>query len=215
MFFRRPHPRASVRLRSMQSRWEFPVAIDSIFASLAVWCLCFLLAAAVVSDLNARRVSNQLVVIGFALAILVQFLADREQVPGLAGASLVAPLVGAVLGGIALLPLYVLRACGAGDVKLLAMVGAFVGPTHVPLAALYTMLAGGLLAVLWMLGRGIAIATFGNLYALAADFLAWVVRAPRKPTVAPLQRTAARMPYAVAIATGTMASLVPALQVLR
>lgn len=103
-------------------------------------------------------------------------------------------------------PLYAFRAMGAGDVKLMAMVGAFVGAGPVVWATLCTMIAGGILSIVYMLGRGVAAQTLNNLRALLLD---WTVRASsgQGVRVAPLQNTAARLPYALAIALGTLASL--------
>jgi prepilin peptidase CpaA len=43
--------------------------------------------------------------------------------------------------------MYAMRALGAGDVKLMAMIGAFVGPGAVAGITLLTLLAGGVLAL--------------------------------------------------------------------
>jgi prepilin peptidase CpaA len=124
----------------------------------------------------------------------------------LAGPTIASPLVGLATGFALLLPLHLLRAMGAGDVKLMAMVGAFVGPSTVVTATLYTLLAGGLLSLVYMLGHGVAAQTFSNLRFLLTD---WAVRAGsgQGARLPPLQTTAARLPYALAIALGTAASL--------
>lgn len=105
------------------------------------------------------------------------------------------------------MPLYLLRACGAGDVKLIAMVGSFIGAPAVLTAALYTLLAGGLLSLVFMLGRGVAAQTLANVRFMLTH---WMVRAQTGEGVRfePLQNTAARLPYAVAISLGTLAALV-------
>lgn len=96
---------------------------------------------------------------------------------------------------------------GAGDVKLLAMVGAFIGPGAVLNAFVYTLLAGGLLSLVFMLARGVAAQTFSNLRYLLTE---WGVRAGigQGLRLAPLANTAARLPYALAISVGTVAALV-------
>ena len=83
-------------------------------------------------------------------------------------------LAGLALGLLLLLPLYLLGACGAGDVKLMAMTGAFLGPQDALGAILMTFLAGGLLAALH-----------------------WHLAPAGKPKPV-------RMPYAPAIALGTL-----------
>ena len=95
---------------------------------------------------------------------------------------------------------------GAGDVKLMAMVGAFIGAGPVLWATLCTLIAGGILSIVYMLGRGVATQTLNNLRALLFD---WTVRlgSGQGIRVAPLENTAARLPYALAIALGTGASL--------
>ena len=50
--------------------------------------------------------------------------------------------------------MYMLKALGAGDVKLMAMVGAFLGPQGVLLATLCSLLAGAVLALGVALYRG-------------------------------------------------------------
>jgi prepilin peptidase CpaA len=52
-----------------------------------------------------------------------------------------------------LLPLYVIQGTGAGDVKLMAAVGAFVGPIDAGFAMLLTFLAGGVFALAWIRWR--------------------------------------------------------------
>src|SRR5205809_160479 len=60
-------------------------------------------------------------------------------------------VAGALAGfavGVALsLPGDVIGATGAGDVKLFAALGTWLGPAHIVMAFLYTAIAGGLLAV--------------------------------------------------------------------
>ena len=62
---------------------------------------------------------------------------------GMSGVSLGAAAVGFVVGLALMLPGHVLGATGAGDVKLMAAVGAIVGPRVVVNAFLFTAVAGG------------------------------------------------------------------------
>lgn len=66
---------------------------------------------------------------------------------GVSGTSVMGSCLGFALGLALMLPGYGLGATGAGDVKLMAAVGAIVGPTLVVTAFLCTAIAGGVLAV--------------------------------------------------------------------
>jgi prepilin peptidase CpaA len=112
-----------------------PAISSAAFAALAVGVLL-----ATVVDIRTRRIPNSLtaamagVGIGFAAV-------------GISGVSLVAAALGFGIGLMLMLPGHVLGATGAGDVKLMAAVGAIVGPAVVVKAFLFTAVAGGVLAV--------------------------------------------------------------------
>lgn len=169
--------------------------------------LCCLMALAVWNDLRTRRIPNQLVFGGAALG-----LALNAAYPAGAGLFAAAPFGGIGLGwalaglatGLALLlPMYMLRALGAGDVKMMAMVGAFVGPGPVAACVLLTLLSGGVLALAVALGTGKLCATLHNTWHMALH----AALRGAQGDVARLEAPAApsgRLPYAVAIAAGTM-----------
>jgi prepilin peptidase CpaA len=105
------------------------------FAALAAGVL-----VATIVDMRTRRIPNALTAtmaglgIGFAGA-------------GISGISLGAAAFGFIIGFALMLPGHALGATGAGDVKLMAAVGAIVGPGIVVNAFLFTALAGGVLAL--------------------------------------------------------------------
>jgi prepilin peptidase CpaA len=178
-------------------------------ASLPSTLLLALLLGAVLTDLHARRIPNTLVLTGTTLALAAHTLSLAGSHPPLAGAAWWAPLAGLAAGLAVLMPLYLLRAMGAGDVKLMAMVGAFVGAPTVLMAALYTLLAGGLLSLAVMAVQGVSRRTLAQVRDL---FTQWALhwRTGQGSALPPLQTTAARLPYAVAITVGTVAALVQA-----
>lgn len=94
-----------------------------------------------VVDLYTRRVPNTLTM-GIAAAGIAMAALDVTNL-GVAGA-----LAGFALGLVLMLPGHVIGATGAGDVKLFAAFGAWLGPTQIAIAFLYTALAGGVLAVI-------------------------------------------------------------------
>ena len=168
--------------------------------------LVLFLGLAVIEDIRSRRIPNTLVTSGVALAMALHSQGMVQGSGSLAGPAWWSAIAGMAAGLALMLPLYALRAMGAGDVKLMAMVGTFIGAGPVLWATLCTLIAGGILSIVYMLGRGVAAQTLNNLRALLFD---WTVRvgSGQGIRVAPLENTAARLPYALAIALGTSASL--------
>jgi prepilin peptidase CpaA len=178
----------------------------ALHAALSLLALFALVLTAVVCDLRSRRIPNALVASGIALGLLFQAVAP-DAGGGLfghrAGALGVVPaLLGGLLGLGLFLPLYALRAMGAGDVKLLAMVGVWLGAPAVAYAALWTLLAGGVLALGWALGTGVLRRVLANLREMAVSSFVRIQAGGGAAVPAPPTPTG-RLPYAVAIACGT------------
>lgn len=164
------------------------------------------LGMAVLTDLRDRKVPNWLVLVGVLAALAYHALTASTS--GLFGASSEAPDLLSALGGIvvgftALFPLYVLRAMGAGDVKLMMMVGAFLGPLQTLGTVVLTFAAGGVLAIVMTLWQRSFRQLASNLRFMLTTSAARAVGG-ESPRFEPLQQTAGRMPYAFAIAAGTL-----------
>ena len=141
-------------------------------------------------DLRTRRLPNPLTM-GLA-AIGVAYAAC-----GIGDLSIGASRAGLALGLALMLPGHLIGATGAGDVKLFAAVGAFIGPVHILSAFLYTALAGGGLAVLISIMRRRLRQTVGSTARLIATAGA------NAPAIeSPLEHN--RFAYAPAIAVGTL-----------
>lgn len=168
--------------------------------------LAIVLAIAAGTDFRWHKIPNRLVVIGVVLALTTNTGWLLMGQNALAGPDWWSPLAGLAAGFALLLPLYLFRAMGAGDVKLMAMVGAFIGFPAILTATLYTMAAGGILALIFMLGRGVAAQAISNLRLMLTS-LAVRVSTGQGGKLEPLATAAARMPYALAIAIGTGAAL--------
>lgn len=107
---------------------------DALPVSTLLICLGLVWAAAA-TDLRTRRIPNLLSVTGALLGLLA-----FVELRGVAGIG--QSLAGLGLGMGLMLPGYLLRSTGAGDVKLMGAVGAVLGWERVLLAFVGTMLAG-------------------------------------------------------------------------
>lgn len=194
---------------------------DRIFSSTrdVIWLgllpLALLLALAAWTDLRHERIPNRLVGVGMAFALTLHVLLPQgegfvSQLPG--GLGLLSSLAGLAIGLLLLFPCYLLRLLGAGDVKLVAMVGAFLGPEHIWGALICIAVVGGLFAVAVALYRRVLRRMVDNVAQLLLDGALQVAsgRLPAAPALAQLPATA-RLPYGIAIALGTCTYLALAL----
>ncbi len=188
------------------SHSEFNAMLD-LFAMLFLdWrtgTLLLLLTAAAVTDYRSHRIPNWLVLAGVLFGVIY-----NTVLPRFPHDTILFPLAGLAFGLLLFLPLYLVRAMSAGDVKLLAMVGAFLGASATFRAALTIMIVGGVLSILLVLVRGTTALMFRNLASLfQLGFLNAVGgAAPRLQISA--GASAGKLPYGVAIAIGTIIYLV-------
>jgi prepilin peptidase CpaA len=197
-------------LHSNSSDTAVRTAMDANFLmTFPILLLCALLGLAVWHDVRSRRIPNRLVFPGaFAGLALHTVLAAGSGLftEPFGGLGLLSGLAGLALGLALLLPMYMLRAMGAGDVKLMAMVGAFLGPQAVFGAALSSLLAGGLLALTVALWQGTLVKMLGNCYQLMHHSLIRALTGQGAQVDAPATPSG-ELPYAIAIAGGTLAYL--------
>lgn len=132
------------------------LAVTSLLEWLAVGGIATMAAA---SDVRTRRVPNALT-LGAALAGLVWSAATGR----LAGAETSA--LGWLTGLLLFLPLFALGGMGGGDVKLLAAIGAWLGPLGALQTALAGAIAGGVLALGVGLWRGYVREAVRNMLAM-------------------------------------------------
>jgi prepilin peptidase CpaA len=112
--------------------------LDALHWPLAA-AVVVVLAWAAISDVASRRIPNACV-----LALLVIFAA--WALTG-APAGLVSGLAAAGVGLAAGFALYLFKVIGAGDAKLFAATALFVGLAYLPMFALATAVAGGVIAI--------------------------------------------------------------------
>jgi prepilin peptidase CpaA len=109
---------------------------------------------------------------------------------------------GLLLGGAIFLVLYLLRTMGAGDVKLMAAVGAFAGWSAAVEIALYSAIAGGVIAIGVAVFKGRVRQTLENVVHLVRFHA--VMGAESHPTVNLENPEALRFAYGAAIFVGTL-----------
>src|ERR1700730_13088461 len=118
--------------------------------------LLLIVMTAGIYDLRYRRIPNWLVLAGVLVGLALNLLLF-----GLTG------LTRAALGmGLALLiyfPLYLLRAMGAGDAKLMAAVGSMVGPGNWIVVFVAKAVLGGVIGLIALLFAGRVQKTFWNM----------------------------------------------------
>jgi len=177
---------------------------------LALAPMLMLLLLAAKQDVNSHRISNKLVLIGVFIGLVLngllpEGLGFNSQVPGALG--WLAALKGLAVAMAVFLPLYLLRAMGAGDVKLMGMVGTFIGPNDVLGAVLATLVAGGVMALLvtmWskQLGamlQNVKLIFYGSAVKLSIG---------QAPLMNDLPVSVRKLPYALAITLGTFTYLI-------
>lgn len=158
--------------------------------------LVLVLAAATVIDLRERRIPNRLTYPAMILA-----LAWHAALSGPQG--LWASACGLGVGlGLMLVP-FLMGVMGAGDVKLMAAVGAFLGPAGALTAFVFTSLAGGVYALAVLALHAGALKRVGAAVRDSAGLLAVTGRWFYTPQAEGLPKLA----YGAAIAFGTTASI--------
>lgn len=164
----------------------------------ATTLIAMFLAAAVWTDLAEKRIPNWLTVSAAIAGFGVSLAPGGIGPAGAAG--------GLAVGFATFLPLYLLRAAGAGDVKLMAASGTFLGVSATFAALLYALVLGGLFAVgyaakrrsLRRLRESLRFFAWGSALRLAGG---------RAPSADDMPLSGLRAPYAIAIAGGVLLEL--------
>jgi prepilin peptidase CpaA len=154
--------------------------------------------AACITDVRSHRIPNALT-FGAAFAALT----FHVFVAGWSGAQ--TATLGWMAGTAFFLPFFLLGGMGAGDVKLLAALGAWLGPTDALWLGIYASIAGGGLAVIVALTRGYLAAAMRNLSTLVSTWFLTGLRPVPAMTLA--RGEGPRLAYALPIFAGTAVTL--------
>jgi prepilin peptidase CpaA len=155
-------------------------------------------AAACITDVTTRRIPNMLTFGAAGAAILVRGVLGGST--GVLEAS-----AGWLVGFLMLFPLFFVRGMGAGDVKLVAALGAWFGPFDAVWLAVYTSIAGGIVGVGYALARGYLATAVSNIGIIGFHWRTAGFKPVPGLTLENHERP--RLPYAVPILLGTLVTL--------
>jgi prepilin peptidase CpaA len=158
------------------------------------WMGAFAIAAAACwFDVRTRRIPNWLTMPAAALGLAAGTVSHGG--PGIASSG-----QGLLIGLALFFPLFVLRGLGAGDVKLMGALGAWLGMSTILGVAFYTSLAGGAFAIALILRHRYAGQALRNLWLLLTHWRIFGIRPLDSLT---LETSAGpKLPYALPIAAG-------------
>jgi len=148
------------------------------------------------ADVQSRRIPNHLTFP--ALVIALASHAVFGHVEGLFDA-----LTGMAVAGGVLVPGWLMGWMGAGDVKLAAAVGAWLGMPGALLAVLGSLVAGGVVSLVLALRQGVLVQALQGAARIGFQGLGLGHRGTPAPGV-----TGIRFPFAVAVLAGSIFALI-------
>jgi len=154
--------------------------------------LFILLGTAVCSDIRSHRIPNLYLLFGGVAAAVGQI-----WLSGVAG--LISWTGGLAVGLLCFLPLYSFGGMAAGDVKLIAVVGSYLGISGAFWAVVFSLMAGTVLGLGILLYKKQLFRSLQRYWAIAS------LRAYIDPSVDDAARQ--RFPYAIAILFGSLISV--------
>jgi prepilin peptidase CpaA len=163
-------------------------------------CVLLLVIMAAVLDWRTRRIPNWLVATGWLAALPAQWMVHGA----VGGMSVWA--AGCLVGGLIFLPGYLLRAVGAGDVKLMAAVGAYFGATGAIEVAMIACATGGIWALALLVIRRRMKAGLANTFSMLLSAAGGLRQVAQQGEVM-RALSVGRLPFGVAIAIGTVGTI--------
>jgi prepilin peptidase CpaA len=168
------------------------------FVDFRVAALLTVALTAAVYDVRSRRIPNALT-FGSAGAAFVYALATGG------GGSLGFAAAGWLAGAALFFPFFALGGMGAGDVKLIAALGAWLGPAEAVWLAMFSAIAGGVAALVVALTHGYLRKALENIKLMVMQWRLFGIRAVEGLTLQ--DSRAPRLAYAIPIMIGTVWTL--------
>ncbi len=161
--------------------------------------LLALVLGAAVYDVRYRRIPNWLTVAGVLVGVALNGFLDQGR-PGL----LVSSLLGLAIAFGVYFVLYTLRAMGAGNVKLMAAVGAMVGWPDWFGIFVITAIIGGVMALILVIARGRVKKTFWNVAFILSELKGGRPAYMRREELDVKSPKSLGLPHGAVIAVGTL-----------
>ena len=161
--------------------------------------LLALVLGAAVFDVRYRRIPNWLTVTGVLVGLALNAFLDQAR-PGM----FVSSLLGLVIAFGVNFVLYALRAMGAGDVKLMAAVGAIAGWPNWLGIFIVTAIVGGIMGLILAAVRGRVKQTFWNVGFILSEFTHGRPAYLRREELDVKNPEALRLAHGAVIAVGTI-----------
>jgi prepilin peptidase CpaA len=157
-----------------------------------------ILLTAALYDVRFRRIPNWLTYPGIIIGIIC-----HTAMKGMEG--LAFSLEGLGVGFGIMVIIYLMGGTGAGDVKLMAAIGGFLGPKGTFVAFLFTSIVGGIYAIMLLFLSGYLKETINRHWSIFKTFILtkkFIYLPPSENEKKP------KLCYAIAIALGTLFSVV-------
>ncbi len=158
--------------------------------------VCAVLSAII--DVRSRKIPNLITGPSLLAALLLHLLLDGWR-------GMLSALAAGLLCGLVFLIFYLAGGMGAGDVKLIAAVGALAGLTNCASVLILTSIAGGVMGLFVALMRGRLWQVLRNVRAIAGHHQQHGLKPHNDINVT--NASMLRLPYALAIAAGCFATL--------
>jgi len=151
--------------------------------------------AGAVNDVRTGRIPNRLTYGGLVAAFAVRYV--ESGWPGLKDG-----LLGLLVAGGIFYLLFLVQAMGGGDMKLMGAVGTWAGTTQAMAILIVSALAGGILAVSYMVCRRQVRQTIVNSASLILHHVTSGIQP--HPVLNVREPSTIRVPFGLAIAMGTL-----------
>lgn len=158
-----------------------------------------LLVIAAVSDYLTYKIPNWLTVSGMLFG-----LAYSVAVPFSVQHGFLWAFGGLLIGFFTMFPFYGLKVMGAGDVKLMAMVGAYLGVIDTLYAVLFSFIVGGMAALAFAIANKALTRMLVNVKNVGETFIYSALAGFRPEANIETGKSVGKMPYGICISIGSI-----------